>query len=244
MTIENFFFGYSRQTRLLPVLVVILPAIIVGIIYAFNLSGFQPLFQSAAVICLATLFFTQVGRHSGKRKEPILWDSWGGVPSTQLLRWRHPQFSRHIKQHYHNKLQSLYPVPNPPDAAFEQQFPGEADAVYEAWCHYIRVQTRNDKKTFYLVAKENLYYGFCRNLWGMKPIAISSIIVLAIFNYGYNAYLAANFNASYYGANFWITNTVLAAFLLGWLFIITKNFVKIPAFAYAERLIEAVNHLP
>lgn len=190
------------------------------------------------------MLLTQIGRHSGKKKEPALWAYWGGPPSTQLLRWRNPTYSTHIKQHYHARLQALFPVPHPPDAAFEAQYPAQADEVYDSWCHFLRMQAREDTKKFRLLFIENVNYGLCRNLWGLKPIAIFSIIILATINYGFNWHWNGVANPIFYGGHFWFTTGMLLTVLIGWIFFVNKNRVKIPAFAYAERLIECTNSLP
>ncbi|MVT10053.1 hypothetical protein [Chitinophaga tropicalis] len=244
MITQQFIDGYSRKTRLIPAALVLVPALLMALIYGIDGSAAAPLLYSTSGIFVITMLLTQIGRHSGKKKEPALWAHWGGPPSTQLLRWRNNTHSTHIKQRYHTRLQLLFPVAHPPDAAFEAQYPAQADEVYDLWCHFLRMQAREDTKKFRLVFIENVNYGLCRNLWGLKPIAIFSIIFLGAINYGFNRYWNVVADPFFYGEHFWITTGMLATVLIGWIFFVNKNRVKIPAFAYAERLIESINILP
>lgn len=43
--------------------------------------------------------------------------------------------------------------------------------------------------------------------------------------------------------NFYITEVMLTTLLAFWTFIINRSWVKIPAFAYAKRLLESIDQL-
>ena len=100
------------------------------------------------------------------------------------------------------------------------------------------MQTR-DKQKYPLVFDENVSYGFRRNTWGLKPFGIAAAVVGTIgaavsiyrFKDGPNLGLAV------------ACTTLSALLLLFWLFWVRPSWVRIPAKAYAERLMEAALRL-
>lgn len=234
---------YTLKARINPVVIFALPGFLLLVTYSIKLDALQPILCSAAITSAITFLLSQIGRQQGKKKEQKLWEDWGGTPTTQLFRWRNHVIPTHVKKRYHAALQQRVPVPTTSDSVFESQFPAEADEIYAAWSHYLRVETR-DTKTWNLVFKENINYGFRRNLWGMKPAAIMLLLLLGIGNYFYNVYIYEDYNILCFTKSFWLTNGILVAFLGLWIFIITKEFVRVAAFAYAERLLEASTKLP
>ena len=90
-----------------------------------------------------------------------------------------------------------------------------------------------------LLFKENISYGFRRNLWGMKNIAISIIFIFFFIHFYFitNCFKTLNYISP--------KETGLCLFFLAsisiWLFVITKDWIKLVAFSYAERLFETLN---
>lgn len=234
---------YTLKARINPIVIFALPGLLLLVTYSIKLDAVQPILYSAAITGAITYLLSQIGRQQGKKKEKKLWEDWGGPPTTQLLRWRNPVIPNHVKKRYHEALQQRVPVPTIPEPAFESQYPAEADEIYAAWSHYLRGETR-DTKTWSLIFKENINYGFRRNLWGMKPAAIILLLLLVIGNYSYNVLQFGDYNLFCFTKCFWLANGILIVFLLLWIFIITKDFVRLTAFAYAERLLEASTKLP
>jgi hypothetical protein len=123
-----------------------------------------------------------------------------------------------------------------PTAQQEEADPAAADLVYESVGDQLREKTR-DKGKFPLVFKELVSYGFRRNLWGMKPSGVVlactcvglqlGLIGKALFAHSLPSYLSASATAF---------NAVL---LCAWIFIVTPRWVRIPADAYAERILAA-----
>ena len=108
---------------------------------------------------------TQLGRDAGKNKEKGLWDSWGGKPTTQLLRHRDHQLDPNTKSRYHAKLAAIVPGIRMPSPEEEAQDPQAADHVYDSCVKYLIQKTR-DHKQFPLLFHENVSYGFRRDLLG------------------------------------------------------------------------------
>src|SRR5690348_9817710 len=77
---------YTRRARFEPALVVILPLGLAAIAwFPDGIPGWKIL--SALIITFGgAALMSQLARDLGKRKEPALWKSWGGPPTSQLLR--------------------------------------------------------------------------------------------------------------------------------------------------------------
>ncbi len=240
---------YRRRARLKPAILEILPILLVLSLAAYNAfggldtvsrfggAGFAALLSTLGL----TALLEQLGRDQGKRKESALWATWGGAPTTQMLRHRDAHFCNHVtRARYHQKLQSLVPGVIMPTAADEAADPVAADAVYEACTKFLIAKTR-DRQKLPLVFEENVNYGFRRNLWGMRPAGLLiSLIGTLIAAVGLLVALAGR-DAT---AIAWMTVLILdATFLTWWSVRINADWVFITAKAYAERLMEVLDSL-
>ena len=141
---------YTFRARIQPALAVALPlgflmfALLPG--HHFFVTAFFGLLGAAG----GTAVLAQVGRDRGSRKQDELWESWGGAPTTRLLRHRH--------------------IPGDPESA---------DARYREVTLALQGATR-DRSRFELVFAENVNYGFRRNMWGLKPWGLPMALALAL----------------------------------------------------------------
>jgi len=164
------------------------------------------------------------------------------MPSIQLLRLRHQHIDKHTKQRYHQKLQSLCPVSVPPDVEMEKNNPSVADDIYQAWTKYVISQTRDSQK-FSLLLKENTSYGFRRNLWGLRPFAIGLAAIALLANYCFWVFKLKAFNPLKFPEGFIYSTMAILLIILFWVLVVTKAWIKLVAFSYAERLCECVDNL-
>jgi hypothetical protein len=223
---------YTVQARLVPALIVALPValaaiVVVGTVVWATVAG-------AVAWAGGTVLLAQVGRDGGKRKEPALFASWGGKPTVVRLRHRGPTNPVTLAR-WHSKLKKAMgkALPTPKQEIADAD---DADVMYEACGTLLRGATRDQKK-FPLVFNENCSYGMRRNLWGVKPLGIG-IAVIGLLVVGVVAAVdpARREIASVAGA----LDFVL---LLGWVLVFTPDWVRVPAEAYAERLLEATEKL-
>ena len=236
------FDNYTLKARYFPVIIFLFPIVVIGVFYSLQFNSIFHLLTSLGVVGALTYLFSQLGRDKGKLKEPSLWKDWGGMPSIQLLRLRDPRFDKHTKQRYHQKLQILCPVTSVPDTGMESNDPQAADDVYNAWTKYLISQSRDNKK-FSLLYKENVSYGFRRNLWGLRSQALILSLSLLIANYLFWAFTFNNFNPQAFPNSFIYSSICILIIILFWLFIVTKGWIKMVAFSYAERLCECADNL-
>ena len=231
---------YTLRARLAPVFVAALPiAFGVVAVYSGNLNWWSP-FWAILTMFGGMLLIAELGRDAGKRKEPQLFQSWGGKPTTQMLRRTHPANSA-IRNRYIARLQDIDPSIQIPTEVNEREDPEIADDLYDAAVHVLRERTR-DRKRFPLVFQALCDYGFRRNLWGLKPYG------LVVAGVGAAAAGATVF-MRYTSDAQTIDPAAIAAFALNsvmvtlWIFVICPDWVKVAAFSYSERLLASTEQL-
>lgn len=220
-------------------MLVMLPGVLAALAWFPEARNWWSAISGLLVASGVPFVLAQLGRDRGKRKEPMLFESWGGKPTTRLLRHRDTS-NKVLLARRHRKLQGLLADIRIPTAEEEQRDPISADAVYDACVAFLLEKTR-DKKHFPLVFEENCSYGFRRNLWGMKPLGVivSILGTTSVFGLIVSEYLGGSTPPPIifvYG----LINLIL---LLLWLFWIAPKWVKVPADAYAERLLAACEDL-
>ena len=231
---------YSLKARLYPAFIVLLPAFIVSLYYITDFEKYYHYATALISVGLFTYLLAQLGRDKGKTKEVKLFAYWGGKPTTLIFRHSDNFIDGVTKKRYHKLLEEKIVDINIPTPEQEQIDIKFADQVYESCTKYLISKTRDTKK-FPLIFKENISYGFRRNLWGMKMWALVLLSILIIIHF---YFITDGFTAKIELKNKDIFLFVFfGIMLLFWFFIVTKNWIKLTAYAYAERLIEAVNEL-
>ena len=248
----QFFDPYTFRARIQPALVVVLP---LGFVM-FALLPEHPFFVTAFFGLLGaaggTAVMAQVGRELGRRKEPTLWKSWGGPPTTRLLRHRRlpgdPTLAPELRQQVEEWIG--YPLPAQEE---EETSPEWADRKYEEAVTSLREATR-DASRFPLVFAENANYGFRRNLWGLRPVGTAVAVVLFLFSW---TLLSLTIWGRPWPDPWWnvianpdsvaVIRIMVAAadtvFAVFWLFWVKSSWVEDVANAYALRLLESVQTL-
>jgi len=222
---------YATKAQLGPAALAAVPAVVFGFGALSSIEGAG----SIAAFVLATVLVVVCGvvRGFGRRLEPALWESWGGPPTTRLLRWS--DASSLVAMERRRMLLSGVLGESLPSPDEERLDPAGADARYAVAVSALRQRTRNGP-AFKLVAQQNAEYGLRRNCLGLRPIALAvatvvlaaSAIFLAVQGAGWNFVLAAG---------------VSSLALLAWGFLVTPDWVRAAADLYAQRLIEAIESL-
>ena len=228
---------YSWRARIAPVLVAFLPVPLAVFVW---FPGSSVVARIVAIVGAPALLFwllSEIGRDMGKRKEPKLWKSWGGAPTTQRLRFATPDTNVALVERYHRLLSELDPTLNLPTAQGEASDPKAADQAYEVATKWL-IDKTGDADKFGLLFKENVSYGFRRNLWGLKPLALPLAIV------GTALCVAGGWPPVGVVELDWaVTCAVSLALVVFWLGWVRPSWVRIPAEAYADRLFEACERL-
>lgn len=224
---------YERKARLSPALLCILPMVIaVSVSYPgiyTTLSGFV-----ALVIAFGGLqFLSNLSRDSGKKLEKKLFIIWGGIPSVSIFRHGNNIIPKPLKHKYHEKLSECTGIAAPTEEE-EAKDLNSADEIYRSWSDFLRKRARDSNK-YPLLLKENINYGFRRNLLGIKwQCFFSGLLGIAIVILPKLEEL--NFN------ELEITVCVIVfVYLLIILTVINSEWVKTTAFEYAKRLVETID---
>ena len=231
---------YSRRARLYPGLIITLPISILVIVLVTTV----PAWWSAAVAVFGASGVTYLGaqlvRSAGRGRQSALWASWGGAPTTQLLRFRDASNRAAVKRR-HDELARVFPDLVVPDEAAETANPQEADQHDETAIAALIERTR-DTARFPLLFKENCQYGFCRNLWGCRTLGIwLAAIGLAVTGVLSGLYAANVLTLSILGLV--LSGGVDIILLLMLIFIVRPTWVRNAADAYADRLLGALENL-
>lgn len=231
---------YERKARLYPALLLVAPVAVASIaIFSSRISAVQS-FTGALLVLGGAFLFAQLARDAGKKGEMILFAKWDGQPSVAIFRHRDARINAVTKLRYHKKLASLVKEAKAPSIESESKYPADADSVYSAWSHYLRVHTRDTKK-FSLLFHENISYGYRRNIWGLRPVgtALASLSLVACIVRAVSLFQSVGVvDEALLGAS------LFALILLAlWVFRFTADWVKIPADAYAARLAESTEVL-
>jgi hypothetical protein len=224
---------YERKARLYPALICIFP-IILGVAVSFKdvftaLSGLVALAASVGMLQL----LANLARDRGKSLEKALFEQWDGIPSVRFFRHRDSTIPSPAKMKYHAILSKASKIKSP-SAKEEEQNPKQADEIYLSWSDFLRGKTRDTKK-YNLLFKENIGYGFRRNLFGIRWFCVvSSLIGIGLTN---TTIIIGKQTTDITIA----VSLLLGVYVVVFLFVVNRAWVKVVADAYAKQLIEAVN---
>jgi hypothetical protein len=187
-----------------------------------------------------TALLSQLGRDLGVRKEPSLFQMWGGVPTTRMLSQSLSTIDSTTLKRYYAKLRVLLPDLTIPEQADEIRNPSAAHEVYSSCILFLRENTR-DPKRFPLVFAENVNYNFRRNLWALKPAGIWSA-ALGTISCSLSVILGIHDKPS--SVLFGILGGMISGMLLFlWLFVFNPTWIRLAAQAYAERLLGSLDSM-
>jgi hypothetical protein len=231
---------YTLYARYVPALIIALPvALAILAIASATLLDWDSIW-AVIVWCGGAILVWEIGRDMGKSKQSMLFEMWGGKPTTRMLRHRNTT-NQTILNRRHRKLEQLMGNLRLPTPEQEEKDPQKADDIYEACGSYLRSQTRDTEK-FPLIFKENCSYGFRRNLWGMKKFGIVSAIAGLIIIFcalGYKLFITKQ----PIPITLIICGSIDVILLLLWILWLKPEWVKIAAEAYSERVLEAIEQL-
>lgn len=230
---------YTRRARLSPVYLLFLPIALPVVALSWGPASWWGRLVGLAFACGLPLLAAQFGRSAGKGKEPVLYAAWGGPPTTVML--RHRTSSNPIALARRHDLIGRATGIRLPSAAEEEAAPENADAAYETAVAALREHTRSVDE-FPLVFEEVCNYGFRRNLWGHRTLGIvlaaaGTLIALGAAALGIAGVTRVSVPMAPAVA------IVDAAGAVLWARMVTENWVRQAADAYAERLLSSAERL-
>lgn len=197
------------------------------------------MFGASGVVHFALSYFlSHQAADAGKRIEPNVWKSWGGPPTTRLLRHTNSEFNRETRLRVHSRLRELgLCIPTDSEEATDIH---HADLLYESAADELRRLTRN-RKRFPLVFHANVEYGFRRNLLGLKKFGIAVAVISLSVNIWpiVEEWLTLGAPTGFPVATALVTSLIL----LGWIVGTNPDKLRISADRYARFLLEAACEL-
>lgn len=242
-TIMKSFDPYDRKARLYPALLALLPVFVtLSCRYGGKLTLLSSL-VSTLVACGTLFWIARIARNAGVRVQEKMWRPWGGTPTIRYLRHSDLSIDPITKERYHSVL--AHGIGKDfPSASEEKANPDVADQLYRSGIKWLMEQTRDQEKYAHLL-KENIAYGFHRNMRGLRPLAlgiaficlIASLLWAGLFiteqpYVRYSAFSSWNIEQS-------AAVLVPVASLILWLFFVTEKSVEQASSAYSERLLQA-----
>jgi hypothetical protein len=171
--------AYDLQARHAPFVFSLLPAVLVAMTIIPGLGQTKIVTGSIAFLVLAAipLVGTRMARAAGRARQEALYASWGGIPTTAMLRYRDTRLNPHTKRIFRERLSRLGPSFPVPDEAEEQRDPEAADLKIGAAMDEIRKRAK--VKGIKAVHRENINYGAARNAYGLKPFGLATCLISA-----------------------------------------------------------------
>ncbi|VWD48341.1 hypothetical protein [Burkholderia contaminans] len=232
---------YQRTARVFPGLLTALPLLIPLLWILGPRSPILTALLALVTSCGAIYGLASGARGLGKRLEERLIKNWGGMPTTIILRHRDSHLDNYTKSRYHKIIGEKLQI-TLPSIEEEERDPTSSDQIYSGVTRHLRELTRGKK--YALLLKENIAYGFHRNMLAMKPIGLctsaigiffgllqSQVIQFAPLHVQLSKLLTPGTAAG-------ITLFGATAILFSWLYF-TEAHLKRIGYAYAERLFES-----
>ena len=233
--------AYDRRARFYPMVLVLLPLFLGIACWAPSGMQLPGVLSGAAVTLAVAALLTQLARDQGKRREKELFRLWGGRPSDRALSYGGRALADATLARCHKKLMAIDPdLQLPASREVEKEGGKEARSSFAAATELLITRTR-DKEKFPLLFKENVSYGFRRNLWGMKPAGILTSVLGACACGG--KIVALGLPALSINTISMVCGGICALLGIIWCARITPSWVRIPAEGYSKQLVEACESL-
>jgi len=236
---------YDLTARLLPGLLVLLPAILcIAVLYGAK-SPIAVALGSVLATCGGPYLLSSFVRTWGQRAQDRLFRQWGGQPTTLLLRRCHGHLSPLTKDRYRELAASRLGIALP-TVGEEEGDPEKADQAYVAAADALRPLT-NDRRAFPFVFKELVAYGFNRNAHGSRWVGLAvaaATVVTALTHAGVVHFRPPYSTSVDLDTSQIVVLIVAAGFASLWCFHFTAQTVQQAGFGYAKRLWEALEKLP
>jgi len=229
-----FLSAYERRARLTPGLLGVSPVAVT--IVVLGLKQDPAVAVSTGLIAAAggSYVLSLVVGNFGRSAERVLYETWGGRPTEQLLRTRSSEGSAAQRDIWRQAIQTFTGV-TLLDANQELADPVGADNRITAAINQVRYLGQESE--FPILAAENAQYGLERNLYGFRWVG-------RFIAFCFSVVLGAGLVASshlFVAPRALISGLIINVLLLaGWIFLPSASRTKAAGFRYANQLLQAV----
>lgn len=231
----KFLDAYSLRARLFPAILGVAPALAaLALLISWEKIALSNTIATAGLLVLV-FALADFARRIGVYIEPKIYAEMGGKPSVTMFRRSDHTIEEATKDRYRTFIAGKINQPAP-SSRQESANQAVADAFYEACGTWLRTNTRDAKK-FPLVFGELVGYGFRRNQYGLKWVALGlNTVVVTIC--GLLLWRQGALDMSHDLTTRTVLVLIVAAIHAAYfLFVATKNSVKEAAKKYGRELI-------
>jgi len=244
--LTRYFDHYIISARFKPIFFTIVPAIVTVLAWFSDaktvLGGLLTFLISFGIMA----FLSGYVSNRGNALQDRLYASWGGAPTTIIMRNTDSTLDPITKSRYRKCLASKVNglvFPEPGANTMEQH---DEDKHYKSATNFLREYTR-DKKKYPAIYRDNIAYGFSRNLLALKTeglwlsgiaLILNAYLVYRLTFAGETIILSIESLLKHYWLQF---SSVLTSFIMiiVYSFVINIGYVRGRAFRYAKSLYEA-----
>ncbi len=225
--------SYQLKAGLTPAVVSMLPLFPILFYCVPDINIITDFAFSIIIISALLYILASVCRTLGRDKEKKMFKSWGGKPTSVLLRQTNSIIDGHTKARYYSMIQILLPDLHLPTKSDEEADLEKSDEIYDSVSKYLRANTRGAEHQ--LLNYENEEYGMWRNIYGLKCISIW-VAAIAIPIYVTLMLLGVMSHPfSCFGLALSLCEIAFQSF------VVRESLIKVHAFRYAERLLETLD---
>jgi hypothetical protein len=228
-SLADLFDVYSLRARVYPGFLAMLP-LVITVYTVWDPPGLQklwPLFMATG----GTFFLANLVRSLGNKAEKRLLEGWNGWPTTHALRIGTCQNAM-LRDRRRMQLEKISGI-ELPSLTEERTDPRKADDAYYVATRILVGRVRKKPDLFPRVQEENIHFGFRRNLYALKPIALVVVAISAG---------ASIVGALADGVHWPVILSASSALILmlAWVFAVNPEWVWQAGEKYAERLFESM----
>lgn len=220
--------AYERRARLVPGMLLLAPLAVVIVMFGLRSNPVVAATVGALTTFGAPVVLVSYVRQRGVAVQSELYDSWGGKPTTKLLRAGGNARARNWRRAAAQVSKQEFPPENQPDP----------EGRYDAAVAVLISRTRGDRNRFGMIFEENKNFGYERNLYGLRRPGRVFAGVCFVGSIAAVAYLVWSRGQSVRAE--WVVGlVVLGALLLIWIFLPSGVRARVTAYKYAEQLLDA-----
>lgn len=235
LQLDNLIDLYDLKARVSPALLVLFPTICTMWLWFPKVHTWLDALSGSVFVYLLAWFLGRIARDRGVAVQNKIFSDAGGNLTALMLRNSDKTLNPLDKERYRKLLEETIGQFKFPSSD-EDESTTDAMNKYDMAVNWLRRHTR-DTSQFGLLFKENMTYGFHRNLYGMKLFGIGFSMLNLITMVGFYCMVGPESIKGYYPAL--ITSFLIHLItLIVWFFFITEKAVLSASRAYAERLLE------
>ena len=180
-SLASLFDTYGLRARVQPALLALLPVFITIAVWFPGLYDRAVGLIGVATACGVLAVLANVARARGRKVQPRLYAKWGGEPTTRWLSHAGDHLDPLTKARYHAYLSEHINGWRAPSEERESRDPRSAEVAYESAVRWLR-ERPGEGPRYSLISKENVSYGFRRNLYGLKPVGLPLAVICVAGN--------------------------------------------------------------